>query len=311
MKAGAAIAATSIVGLGLATIGAGPAVAADVTDPCDTAYDHLPGGSTVADNWYMPCVPQFGLGKVEFNVDSDVDFPTGFASLDDPSVTSASANTGPNATTYMGSTSTIAGFTALTETDAQPRQRSYEGLMMFAISSVSKIEVSDLPAACGSGPYQTAFQVNYLPATVTFTQTVDGVEWTVVVTYTPSPLFLGLNFDDGDPINFDGDQVQCASSTTGTTVALPDDSFAHLLVLGVHASFIELSNSIVGTISPFPTSDLDNGNPVGLLGSFAAKTPQLAETGVESSGLGLAGTLAVFIGAMLLFFRRKRKGEHA
>lgn len=309
MKTSAALATTSIMGLGLATLGAMPAQAADVTTLCDDVYDHEPGGTTVSDNWYMECVPQYGLGKVEFTVDSEVDFPAGFASLDDPSVTSVSTNTGPEASEYMNSTFPVAGFTELEETDPQPRQRSYQGLMMFAISGVSAMDVSELPDDCGAGPYAYAFRVDYLPATVTFTQTIDGVVWTVVVTYTPSPLYLGLNFADDDPIDFDWGAVQCASSDTGTLVGQPDD-FSQDIVLGAHASYLEFS-SVLGSLSPFPTADPDD-DPIGVLGSFAATTPQpeLAETGVESGGLGLAGGLSILVGSMLAFFwRRRRRGE--
>jgi LPXTG-motif cell wall-anchored protein len=287
-----------------------PAQAADVTTPCDDVYDHEPGGTTVSDNWYMECVPQYGLGKVEFTVDSEVDFPAGFASLDDPSVASVSANTGPEASEYMDSTFPVAGFTYLEETDAQPKQRSYEGLMMFAISGVSAMDVSALPAACGEGPYAYAFRVDYLPATITFTQTIDGVVWTVVVTYTPSPLYLGLNFTGDDPVGFDGDAVQCASSDTGTVIGDPDDFISQVNVLGAHASYLELSD-LIGSLSPFPAVDPEN-EPNGVLGSFAATTPapELAATGAESGGLGLAGGLSILAGSMLLLvWRRRRRGE--
>jgi LPXTG-motif cell wall-anchored protein len=309
VKTSAALATTSIVGLGLATLGAMPAQAADVTTPCENVYDHNPGGTTVSDNWYMECVPQYGLGKVEFTVDSEVDFPAGFASLDDPSVTSVSANTGPAASEYMDSTFPVAGFTYLGETDAQAQQLTYQGLMMFAISGVSAMDVSALPDGCGAGPYAYAFRVDYLPATVTFTQTIDGKVWTVVVTYTPSPLYLGLNFTDDDPIDFDDGAVQCASSDTGTLVGQPDD-FSQTVVLGPHASHFP-SSDVIGSLSPFPNADPDD-DPIGVLGSFAATTPkpELAATGVETGGLGLVGGLSILVGSMLaLFWRRRRRGE--
>jgi LPXTG-motif cell wall-anchored protein len=52
--------------------------------------------------------------------------------------------------------------------------------------------------------------------------------------------------------------------------------------------------------------------PNGVLGSFAATTPQpeLAATGAESGGLGLAGGLSILAGSMLLLvWRRRRRGE--
>lgn len=314
MKSSVAIASTSIVGLGLATLAAIPAQAADITEPCDSVLDHELSDTAFSDSWYMDCVPQYGLGKVEFTIDSTVDFPPEFAPLTDASVTSTSANTGPAATTYFESTSPIAGFTQLVETVTDSQERTYQGIMMFAVSGVSAIDVSALPAGCAPGPYEYAYRVDYLPATVTFTQTIDGVVWTTVVTYTPSPLYLGFNVTDDDPATFDEDAVQCASSTTGTTLANPDDFVSMLMVLGVHATALEgPDNEWAGSLSPFPNADEEVG-PVGPLGSFAVTTPapELAATGVESTGLGLAGGLSILAGSMLAFlWRRRRRGERA
>lgn len=309
LKTSAAIASTSIVGLGLATLGAMPAQAADVTTDCASVSDHQTTSTALADNWYMDCVPQYGLGKVEFTIDSDVDLPAGFVPLTDPSVTSTSANTGPAASTYFETSFPVAGFTTLEETGATPTQRSYGGSMMFAISGVSSIDVSALPAACGIGPFANAYRVDYLPATITFTQTIDGVVWTTVVQYTPAPLYLGLNFAD-DPLDLDSTAVQCASSTTGTTLGEPSTT-DWIVVATVHATAFYGGDEWVGSISPFPIAD---ANPIGQLGSFAVTIPkpELAATGVDSAGLGLAGGLSILAGSLLAFFwRRRRRREQA
>jgi LPXTG-motif cell wall-anchored protein len=310
LKTSAAIASTSIVGLGLATLAAVPAQAAEVTTPCESVEGHYPSETGVSDNWYMDCVPQYGLGKVEFTIDSDVDLPAGFAPLEDASVTSTSANTGPAATEYFESMSPIAGFTHLEEVGGSATERHYQGTMMFAISGVSAIDVSALPDDCDPGPYANAYRVDYLPATVTFTQTIDGVTWTTVVTYTPSPLYLGLNFAD-DPFDFDGSAVQCASSDTGTRIGDPEDIESLIQVLNVHASALRQEGQWLGSLSPFPAIE---GFSIGQLGTFAANPdpnpdPELAETGAESTGLGLAGGVSILAGALLAFFWRRRRSR--
>ncbi len=301
VKTSTAIASASVAGIGLAALAAAPAQAADVTTDCASVTDHNVSATALADNWYMDCVPQYGLGKVEFTVDSSIDFPPGFAPLSDPSVGSSSANTGPAATTYFGSTSTIAGFTALEQTSASPRERTYEGRMMFAISGVSTIDVSALPAACGAGPYSYAYRVDYLPATVTFTQTIGGVVWTTVVQYTPSPLYLGLNFIDPPNLNLDPTAALCASSTTGTTT----DWF---IVATVHATAFDDVDGWQGSITPFPMADSD---PVGQLGTFSATVPKpaLADTGTDPAGLGLAGGLSILTGFLLTVLWRRRRNR--
>lgn len=307
MKTSTAMATASIMGVGLATLSGAPAQAADVTVDCTSVSEHQPSATASADNWYMDCVPQYGLGKVEFTIDSEVDFPDAFVPLNDPSVVSSSVNTGLAASTYFDATPPPAGFVSLSEESATPTTRVYGGSMMFAISSVSSILVSELPAACGIGPFTNAYRVEYLPATVTFTQTIDGQVWTYVVQYTPSPLYLGLNFTSEH--DFDGNLPQCASSTTGTTLGTISGSPEWYQVINSHATAIGAGAGWLSSISPFPMADSE---PIGQLGTFALQVPEpepaLADTGADATGLGMAGGLSLLAGlALSVFWRRGRK----
>ncbi|TPX00861.1 hypothetical protein FJ656_30585, partial [Schumannella luteola] len=69
--------------IGVVAVGAGAAApaAAVVDTPCETFADHESIGDP-SDNWYMECIPQYGLGKVEFTLDApDSGFPDGFDPL--------------------------------------------------------------------------------------------------------------------------------------------------------------------------------------------------------------------------------------
>ena len=116
MKKSVALASASVLGVGAVALGGTSAQAAPVVDACTTANDHTISYPDIGDNWYMDCIPQYGLGKVEFTIGSDVDLPPEFLPISDPSVASVASNTGPAASTYFGDTAPPAGFRYLDDT---------------------------------------------------------------------------------------------------------------------------------------------------------------------------------------------------
>jgi hypothetical protein len=329
LKKSIAIAAASALGLASATIGALPANAAEVTTPCTTFQDHEPV-SPLGDNWYMGCVPKFGVGKAEFSIDSSTDFPVGFKPLTDASVKVTSnvplgTTANPGTKAYFSippNTETAPGILHLAKDDANStsKKQSYTGNMIYRVASVESIDPTTLPAACfpdNTTTYLQAYKVTYLPTTVTFKETSAGKHWTFTVTSAPAPLYLGLGLlDNGvSGINLVEGSAQCASDGTNTLQSVYDSANLDvntILIILPHATFLANGSSIVATLSPFPIFDANNTNNVGVgdLGAATvAKTDvatlQLAKTGVApANGGGLAALLFSFGAVGLAISRR-------
>ncbi len=175
--------------------------------------------SADVDNWYESCVPQYGLGKVEFTISSDTDFPADFKDLTDPSVTVTSTADLDSINSFFASSPPLTSpFSSLTRIDdgSDPKVQRYrasdlendEGAV-FRIASVSEITPGNLPQECGPFTYDRAFEVTLQPLDVTFTQTVNGEKWEYHVVITPNPLFVGGTLASGNT-GWDGGLPLCA-----------------------------------------------------------------------------------------------------
>ena len=292
MKKTIAAGGASLLGISAVALVSTPAQAADVVDLCLTSADHIAGVG--GDNWYMDCVPQYGLGRVGFDILSETGFPAGFAKLDDSSaVSSSSANTGPAASAYFGVVPPPAGFTELTYIDSFTTDRQYyNGRVIVPVASVNAIAPTELPDACDGGTYSNSYIVTYTPATVVFTQVVDGVEWRYDVVVAPDPLYLGLSLVGGvfDPLGsmcaVGGGEFGSGFPLFGVNEAFPSDEWD--LVIGLATT----GDDDGATVTPYfgtgkglpqladtsryvaprqlPVMGLDPVVPVGIAGLFLA-----------------------------------------
>jgi hypothetical protein len=248
----AAALGASVLGIVGAAAGAVPAQAATPTalPDCTDYLQHTVSASAVpGSNWYMDCVPQYGAGKAEFTVISDVDFPADFLDLHDPEVTVTSTTAAPAVAGYFGVSTTIGGFSRLYKSGGvDPRMQQYTGTAYLPISSVAAIDPTTLPAAC-VGTYNAAYQITYAPATTTFTQSVDGEEWKYEITAAPEPLSLGMNLANTGGI--DSAQALCASSAGATRSALNNSDGVWDSIM---FSQVERGDTFIGTntLSPAP-----------------------------------------------------------
>ena len=209
MKKTIAAGGASILGLGaVATLGTAPAAAAPVTELCDDYTEHNITVGTLGDNWFMSCIPRYAVARVAFDIVSATPFPDSFSPLNQPEVTRTTSG-GAAADTYFASAEQ--GFTYLDfyPGESDDTSQFYEGNLIVPVESVAPIPATSLPFLCGTD-YDTAYQVNYGTASVTFTQVVDGVEWRYDVETTPEPLYLGLNILNTGVL--DPTSNQCVSS---------------------------------------------------------------------------------------------------
>jgi hypothetical protein len=292
--------------LGLSSVALAAPTVAFAADglPCLDATGHtLPSGG---DNTYLACVPQYGLGKVEFQIDSDIPFPASF-DLSDRATTTTTSTTLPAGQTYFDASSFPEGFTWLQNVDSAATSEVYQGAMIFKISSVTPISI-EAPEACAPDgeTYEQAWRVTYLPTTVHTTTTIDGVVWEYDITMTPSPLSLYLNFIDGGS-DFAADEAQCATDGTSTEFwdGVGGDDLAQ--ILGARASMNGIPDGpVIETIKPFFNET--NGN-FGVLGTFSriapAAGPSLPTMGIDAAvPAGIAGGLGV-LGLALVLVRRR------
>lgn len=304
MKKSLALASASAVGLGMVACGAaGTAQAAPVTEPCTDATAHEYSTVELGDNWFMDCVPQFGMGKAEFTISSADPLPPAFLPLDDPGVTSVFSGNGAAAAAYFGDPPAPFGFVDLTNS-GDPLD--YTGSPIFPITAVGAIDPATLPASCegGTHSYGNAYSVTYAPVTITFTQIIDGIEWSVDVTYTPQAIALGLNFTVPFDGTLDFDQAQCISNASGTDTffVFESDPLAESMI----AEWALLSSQSTLPPQPLAIDTMNFGNFE--LQQNAIPGPGLADTGAEISPIALgAGGIALLGGAVLVMVSRASK----
>lgn len=346
MKKTVAAISASVLGIGGAIVAAAaPASAAIPT--CSNVLQHEVDPSvTPADSWYMECIPKYGMGKAEFTITtpSTDPFPASYA-LDNGHQTVTSTPTAAHVKAYfkpeaelIGESLTYTGaFVDLAEdsTDSTSTSQVYgtdlsspvETTVAYPITSVG-LATDGLPADCtplGSGAtYDGEYKVTYGPTTTHFSETIDNVVHAVTVTYTPPPLYLGLNFNSADEaLGFDETKPLCASSGGQTNFApdfdesAPDDGIDWVSVaynattLPPTLETLSPANGSIGDI-------IDDPDPGALItatttnfGSFAAtSTPVLATTGVDAGPAGSLGAGLLSLGIIatgISVVRRRRR----
>lgn len=196
MKKFLAMTGTAALGTMGLLVTAAPAHAAPAEPPCHVQGDHqLDPTATPDSDWYMACIPQYGnsyKAEAQFTFTSADGFPAGFDPNDATIVTdfddaAASAYTGQTFTNGFSG-----GFTAVSGTQTE---QTYEVTTNFKIAGVSKVDPSALPADC-LGTYNAAYRVDYVPRTITFSQTIDGKTYVFQNTVGSDPMLIGLNLTD-------------------------------------------------------------------------------------------------------------------
>jgi hypothetical protein len=291
MRPSVALASASAVGLVAAVGGAAaPAMADDVvTTPCATITEQTSVAPTPHDNWYMDCIPQYGLGKAEFTIDSDVPYPDEFLDLDDPNVeTSTNLDTDALAA-YFGSTplddSSAVTVQLLDETDSSQR---YAGLWIAPITSVGAVDQSTVPtehpeiaAAChlDEVSYVYAYKASYGESNTTFHQVIAGQNWDYTIGGTSPDLYFFFPELDGP----DDTAAVCITNGQYTVYGAVGDIDSTLLTVAIW---------VVPPYS-FPLTEDELYD----LGIFSRVSPKLAATGapVDSApALAAAGGLLSF-----------------
>jgi LPXTG-motif cell wall-anchored protein len=250
-KSLAALGATVLGVTGALVASAAPAGAqpAPAPLPCNTAVAHnvsRTAGDPSAADWYMDCIPQYGMGKAEFTTSapSGETFPAGYSLTDGKQTVTSSTPTAAQVEAYFGtfyaqvhntSSPTYTGaFINLTEdvSDSTATSQEYQEAggdapmtVAFPITSVGKL-TGGLPAACSPDgeTYQGEYVIHYAPVTTTFAEVIADKTYTTTVTLTAPTLELGLNFDAAGSFGFDDSAALCATSTLGTVFAASSTS---------------------------------------------------------------------------------------
>ncbi len=335
---GLALAASGIASL----TGAVPAQAVENSpvgwEPCLDITDQTDGSMPI---WLGMCTPQYGLGKAEFTISSDVDFPVNF-DLANATLTYDSRLNQAAAEQYLGLEpgesppigyrgQAIATSPSLIVDSTSAREQQYLASYPVPVESVTALAPENyvapahtgFAAACwGDSPPSDILQVSYTAFSMTYSQVIDGVRWDVPVTVAPTP--LNVSFYDNQGSHFcvwNGSLWQDEVGSSG-----PLASGLSGLLMGMN----------VADLNPHPlnffvesTESLQN--PDGFLGfanlgmfrvshevlvvtadeASAAASPELAATGAAPQSLllsTLGGFLALVAGFVLLR-RRRLSGE--
>ncbi|MDO7883304.1 hypothetical protein [Antiquaquibacter soli] len=346
MKKTIAALGASVLGLGSAVaVGAAPANAepAPVTDCAniEEQIGSLGSSNDPAEMWFENCIPQYGLGKVEFTIVPDednpaVDFPEDFVTLDDAAyedspITVTTTTDAAALQAYFGAEDapySIAPILPQTILDEESNSQTYGATVIAKISSLTAADPETVPADVVSlCEYDEldfgGYVASYDPIDTTFTQTVDGAEWTYTITgQSPDSYFLITTVDE----------VPFLCITDGENAAWGPLSSGGYIYLGVVLPFIpetfsgptsfeqsadasasEIRELLDGTIEPAAIGD----SGLYTLGVFErlgvpAPGPALAATGSDGNALILpaiiVGGVVVLGGALIAVsvIRRRR-----
>jgi hypothetical protein len=300
---------------GIAMVGAGaaaPAVAADVTTPCTDITEHVFATGELPDNFYLECVPQYGLGKAEFTIvpsetDPTATFPEDFLDLADEDVAKTTTVAPGFSEYFTGIPSPIFPSTILEEDDFH---QTYGATIVAPITGVAGVTDATLPEAVAAaclvepGLYGSAYVATFGPVDTTFTQTVDGKDWVYEVSATPKPTYFFATFD---LVAGGVDDTEPWCVTDG------DHTFAPLG--GPPGPSNELFALVFHTLPDFEGSgivDLGTFGPVEAVVPAAPVAPAaLADTGMDVAPLAIAAGAFTMFGLALLGFttfagRRRR-----
>lgn len=351
MKKTIAALGASVLGLGSAVVvGAAPANAEVGPLPdCANIAEQLGGISSPtpdpADMWFENCVPQYGMGKVEFTIVPDednpaVDFPEDFVTLDeapyeDSPITVSTTTDAAALQEYFGAEDAFAIAPIIPQTvlDEAPNSQTYGATVITKISSLTAATSETVPADIVSlceydeldfGGYIAAYD----PIDTTFTQTVDGAEWAYTITgQAPDSYFLITNVDSTPFLCItDGESVAWGPLSSGgyiyLGVVLPfiPDTFSGPTSFQqpVGAGFAELQQFLDGTVSPAEIGE-SGYYTLGVFERLGAPAPgpALAATGSDGSALLIpaiiVGGVVILGGALVAVsvIRRRRAAEPA
>jgi len=312
-----ALLSASTVGA-MTVIGAAAPAAADIiTEPrCTTFNDHIDMATgDLSGDWYMECVPQYGLGKAEFTLEApDSGFPDGFDPLTADHTDSPDAS---GLAPYFDSFSPADGVSgwvmpAVVDEDRSTANSLVIQSVVFApVASVGSLDEApaEVLGACGieDGVLYEAFVSTYSPVTTTFTFLDEGVTYSAPVALAPDPTYY-LFVDDGSG---DGPQV-CITDTRQTAFGSTDGSTLDVTLVGLV------------TVPPFvwfegldledPETALDNLPNLGVF-AFSGLAPddggepdpELAATGAQTGALSIVAGALGGAGALLFAFARWRR----
>jgi len=348
MKTAPALLSATAVGLAVVASGAGAsaASAAPVTAACATTSDHVPSdGGEFGDNWYMDCIPQYGVGKAEFTIEAEgEEFPEGFADLDTPGVTATSTLDADAVEAYVGPDAR-SGFRDFSRTDsddptdpdydASPSTQAYAGGVVLPITSVRSGSTAELPADCSAGDatYSGVYVLTYGTASTTFSQVVAGQTIDYRVTAAPTaPLLLALNLDP-DTGDYVEDAPFCAVYGD-QIVQLSELAFPGVFDATAFYSLLEeivFTENGLTTLSPEGADVIDLGSftryiapvtppvvepapsaPAVAPAAIPAAQPELANTGADATlplslaGGGLLAAGLALVVARVVAARRRR-----
>jgi LPXTG-motif cell wall-anchored protein len=302
---------------------AAPASADIITEPrCDTFNDHVSFAEPDLDgDWYMECVPQYGLGKAEFTLEApDAGFPAGFDPLTADRVDTPDSS---GLTPYFGDVvsdpedpdeAIVPNWVTPVAVDdaSTPESQVLQALVFAPVASVGSLDVTpdEVLAACSVGdstPYIT-FVSTYSPVTTTFSFTDGGVTYSAPVTITPDPTYYLFS---GDPLDEDGSSI-CVTDSRQTASGSLTGPITSVAIVGLFTvpPFVWFE----GLDSQEPDAELDNLPDLGTF-AFAAPavddegdpTPELAATGAETAPFGIAAGILAGAGALLFAFSRRRR----
>ena len=313
MKKSIAIGASVATAVGTTLASATGAQAVAQTDCANLAAYQTQTGQAITtqyDNWVTSCLPQYGLGKAEFTVSSDVDFPADFKPLSDAGVSVSTNWATSQLDAYFEGSDTDRARLSMARLDDGSNHRSQayrigDGgrLVPFPIHSITRVTTTQVSAASGCDnppvPYTDAFIIDYDPLDITFTQEAGGEIWSTMVTVNPESVQVGMVVD-GNGLYNGNDSSFCV--LRGSTVY-----GSH-----VNSDFFETSVDVMANLTPFPTHVGTNG-----IGNFEfvhevappVEDRSLANTGLDGANRWAwltAGLAMIAAGGVAVGARRRR-----
>lgn len=296
--------------MGLAAGSAGAVSAsADPTGPCVEVDDHVISAEADPGSWYMDCVPQYGLGKGQFEIvpslsEPTEEFPDDFADLDDqPPVTTSTTLDAAALGTYFGDieplTSPIIPFTKF---DATPSSQSWAALILAPITGVGEFDELTAPPGvieqCDTDTveYGGGWYATYGATDTTFSQTVDGQSWDFQVSGTPLPTYFFGSFAAGE---VDETEPWCVTDGVGfVDESNVDFIFANeptLLFEFVYHGIPDVEEEVLGDFGTFQRY------------VATPPAPALAATGSDPALPLIIGGFAALAGTALVLIAGRRR----
>ncbi len=291
-------------------------------------------------------MPQYGAGKAEFTIVPDEDnpteeFPEGFIDLTGGSAAEgidvSSTNDLEALNEYFESATPAEELTPIlpVEVDGDsPSSRTYYSVVVAPVATIRTAgPEDDVPAevlaACGVGESSfLGWVATYDPIDTTFTQTIDGDEWTYTITGAPKPSYFLITEDETALCLTDGTYTLSTNDSSeitgyfyylfGLVMPYPPTDLFPVSTSGELPDFSSLRESFASL-----TFTADPLSPFQSLGTFSREgieptptptpTPQaLAATGADAADLVvpavIAGSVLLVGGALVVIavVRRRR-----